>query len=918
MIKLLLDSSNFSEYFKFFNFDENNINNFSSSLMNLSSSLTIQNNEILIDDKEKISKYYILLKGKCKIFEEIKYIEYHTPKEYYLLLIDLLKEGEVKILKNTLTENKNILDIEFKIIDRLNFLLFLNEIKYQLDKFITKYSYILKIFQNYLIDFERFDIKKEVLIDLQNQEDFRKITKYCNDKLKVEFENIENIQDTEKYKIITQNNEKLPFTIFKIVDKDYIKLNSFIWEHILLNETIQEFEKFYNEKIFANFQIKKTKHQNQENKNLELISEENQINGDIVSKRFSVNSLKNNNGKNYINSNENKNDKFIDNEDSSNIIEYDISFSKITIKTESNCEFLFFDKNEFLEIFNLEKNKIKIREMVFLSDNYFFSSISKKVFEKKYFTQFSIKRYNLDNVIFKEDEKSDKLYFVKEGVIEISIHKNVLELFSLVKNLLKYEPQLKNLIDSDVENKIHNQIKDILKDLSIKRKFSIFKFDSKDIIGLESIYLGINTIYQATVVSRKAIIYEINNSTLKFLKRETSEIRNIFDSLALDKLAIFLKRINYLKDIFMRNFDNKITEEQNKIKLSSKLEKNLKKLTKRSAARSVNIISEDFIAIDKYNEIKEMFLSNSQNNKKNNINEINTKTNKLIIDNIDKISENNSKINKLKLKNKTEKKNNLKDLYLETEITEKSIKKLKKIENEIIGKIINNDEDFINPITLPNINEKITTCVIIKNHKDLALNLNNKKKIPEKNNLKIVDFNNINLCNNYQKTKSISTIVNNTESSYNQYNTNVTEPNIVKSNIENNLFKIESKKSNLITDISKKDFTSYNLISENLSKVLENYNNKSENFNIHNKSSSISSANLSFENLESKKNNFDTYTFESSEKKPKIITKVKESPKKDVDLLRFYNNYKSLRKISINFKMEEFFKEGVPLSTKAF
>lgn len=888
-LQVYIESSGLNDYLKGLNFDENNIKNFLPNILQSCSFFEVSENKLLIQYNEKIERYYILISGRCKFYKQTKTTMQITMKEYYQLLIQLQRRGDIEKIKKNMEENKDKITIQYPDLDRLNHLLFLQEFKYNLYKCRTKYNDVIKIFNEFFVNLKQYDIDQEELLRFNNSKNFEGLSKYCKMKLKEEFEAEEFKDDLIKYKLNDNANEKLFFRICDTVDLGEIPINSFISEEFLCQhkeyrEEIDSSHMLYENNLLTEEKISQERKTNKKytiskdlasksnigsdlkgytrNSTLNILSDDDNIN-----KLDDIKNLSRNDKVIQTSLNLNKINKFnvkkkpsINSQNHNN--EEDAVFCSISIICESDCSFLVINKEDFVEYTNQEKQKIKTRDIVYLTDNFFFGSINKKIFEKKYYEKFELKTYSFESILFREKENPEKLFIVKEGIIEISLNKNLLELTALIKDLIKLEPSLKNSIDNNSDYKANNQLKNIVNEISKKRKITIFKYDSNDIIGMESIFLNHSYFYKATVISKKALIYEIDVNYVKNLNRESNEIRENFYNISLDKLNSFLQRIIYLKNVYLRTFDNKITEEQMKIKMNMNLKKNLEKMEERNINNGVNVLSKEVISLDKYNIIKDMLL------------------------------------NKGNYKRGGEQDKNINNQYE-----------------------IHNHKKFINyPILVTNISDEendintFSKKIVVVNN-----NLRSKKNETKLNPICKND-------NSLRNTRNISND-NNPYSKIRQEPLIENEDEKIPSR-KKKILSIDSKTSNIKREIDKspisnnmkktKDTNDSSIEIDNRKKKLDLINSLGNSRK--NNDSQVESQNVSDVNIEAKKKDFDLLILGEKESKDKDNLKFfkRQNSDNNIDLIKYYNNYKSLRKASINFKIGEFFKEGVPLSTKAF
>jgi hypothetical protein len=345
------------------------------------------------------------------LFDISKNIEhYYIPKTIINNtnnFIKLLNEKLIIIIKGNITLNKYSHKIsEFTIEEFLKYLNNIKKTEYYLYKEILKFH---KTFE---------------ILNLDNYEKYRNF--FLQKKLKDSFDNEKN-----KISNFTIENKS---EIFKIL-KDYGEYDK---ENISLD--IKELEKISN---FIQIQSSTT--------------------GKIIPKlenKF-YNTLKNSLffSKEFINDIPDKEKEFLD---SLNI--YESKFYKVLkqnhIKTymESdiiNQEDIYFDnesdfpififneetnfaimeKKLFYENILSEKKKLRISNCQFLFDLIFDKFLIKKNFEIKYFDNFKYGELNKGDVIYKENDKVDYVYFIIEGQLDLNIKKN---LFTIYEDLLGF------------------------------------------------------------------------------------------------------------------------------------------------------------------------------------------------------------------------------------------------------------------------------------------------------------------------------------------------------------------------------------------------------------------------------------------------------------------------------------------------
>jgi len=130
-------------------------------------------------------------------------------------------------------------------------------------------------------------------------------------------------------------------------------------------------------------------------------------------------------------------------------------------------------------------NKIIEEKVLFLTLNFFFKKILRNKFKKYYYQYFEYEKYKKGDIIFKENEKANYLYFIENGELLISSKKSIIENYNIINkiekilNLKEFE---NNLID------IKNEILDMKDKLFLKDKKILFYLTNKIIVGIESIF----------------------------------------------------------------------------------------------------------------------------------------------------------------------------------------------------------------------------------------------------------------------------------------------------------------------------------------------------------------------------------------------------------------------------------------------
>lgn len=107
-----------------------------------------------------------------------------------------------------------------------------------------------------------------------------------------------------------------------------------------------------------------------------------------------------------------------------------------TIKAKEDCFLGIIDIKQYLELIYAEKQKIAIKDQLFILEHFLFKNISHNVFKLKYFANFICCKFIKDEYLFKQLSDLDYVYFILEGEISLSISNiNFKEINVLIKNL---------------------------------------------------------------------------------------------------------------------------------------------------------------------------------------------------------------------------------------------------------------------------------------------------------------------------------------------------------------------------------------------------------------------------------------------------------------------------------------------------
>ena len=230
-----------------------------------------------------------------------------------------------------------------------------------------------------------------------------------------------------------------------------------------------------------------------------------------------------------------------------------------TIKTVEDTDFYYLELGYYKTYLKEEKRRLTMKEVLFLVNNFFFHNISPQYFEKKFLNLFIYEEKYQNEFIFREDENADFVYFIKKGNCDIYIKKNVFEIYNLIYYLYQLETDpnfnLKNILNGNYQNDflaLQKQFKEV-------EKTKLFYLNLIDTIGIESIYFGLNYLYNVKVSSRTIAYYKIEVKHLLSIFQDEPICFFDFKKECFKKINLLLERLTDLNVTKIEMIDDKET-----------------------------------------------------------------------------------------------------------------------------------------------------------------------------------------------------------------------------------------------------------------------------------------------------------------------------------------------------------------------
>lgn len=405
-----------------------------------------------------------------------------------------------------------------------------------------------------------------------------------------------------------------------------------------------------------------------------------------------------------------------------------------TIICTEDTHFGVLNLDVYTEYLSSEKQKMINREVVFLLDNNLFKEIHSKNFERKYFQLFISEEYSRNTLLFKENQAVEYIYFIKEGEIELSMNKSLIEIHGFT-NQLSYLTKFNYPSYS-----LKSEPKSVMNELSKIRLLKLFIYGAKEIMGIQEVFYGINHLKQAKAFSDKVRVYKISVSNFKKICELEKNIENGYESTAKSKINCLAKRIMEIKNNLLSMID------KNKSYISKMEKIKLKEEEKKPKFKYFEYTAD--VPLIKSNRMNNNSLTINTNNSYTD-EEMTVKSNTINVDIIEKNDTKKDKTEKSEncviLPRITLKNSNLFDLKYENFLIEKIKKDLNKLKKrndyvplriDNLTQIMKSDDSFCdtnNLLSLRYINTEptITDLNTIQNSEDDINHLHTDEKIKD-------------------------------------------------------------------------------------------------------------------------------------------------------------------------------------------
>ncbi len=239
----------------------------------------------------------------------------------------------------------------------------------------------------------------------------------------------------------------------------------------------------------------------------------------------------------------------------------DDSNENSSVRAEENSLYAFISKELYLNVTSENKKKEKLKELLFLWENFIFTHLSPLIFEKYFFPLFKLIELKRNDILYEQGSEITNLYIIKEGQVTINFYGNMIDIFNIIKfcidTIIEKNPtnltinelnQLKILYLNDIELlKIKRKESFLKNEISKKHNFEICIMDGYIFFVLDEFFLSNNHLTTCKVSTEKAKLYKINKSDFSRIIKEEKNIKTQFLNLAYNQIISLIKRLYNLK-----------------------------------------------------------------------------------------------------------------------------------------------------------------------------------------------------------------------------------------------------------------------------------------------------------------------------------------------------------------------------------
>ena len=246
-------------------------------------------------------------------------------------------------------------------------------------------------------------------------------------------------------------------------------------------------------------------------------------------------------------------------------LQHEDSKRTATIITNTECILGYLSKSAYEACLSEIELKRRKHEVNFIMSFAIFDQMNWISFENKYFNYFKREFCSQSEIIIKQGEISNKIFFIMDGQFEISSSLSIGGIFRIIR-------QKRRAAVDKYELKLNKQ----------KHKLRLSICNNKDIIGLsDCCFFNQNgeeiSFVNVTCISNKSIVFTLEKSILNSLKKKIPEISDNLKEIIDKREKIMVDRLISIFNIFLKKRQIKINKNLMKNKTRNNSSKNPKK-----------------------------------------------------------------------------------------------------------------------------------------------------------------------------------------------------------------------------------------------------------------------------------------------------------------------------------------------------
>ena len=297
-----------------------------------------------------------------------------------------------------------------------------------------------------------------------------------------------------------------------------------------------------------------------------------------------------------------------------------------TIICNEDCIFGTLKKKTYDNCIKVTFEKIRSSNINFLINCDLFKGVKYEVFMKKYYNYFTIIHFKQGNFLFKQNEKRNEIYIIKNGLVEINIKSTYRDLVKII-NLKNYNL---NVEDEIIQLKKKNLTFGNL--LTKSKLFKIIKLGKNEILGLND-YINNDELFYCNAICKSNIleVFSINYKIFTNICDTDFTINENLNLYNIKRNNKIFERINLMRSNYLNKDIDNIQRDLNDFSKEFDEKKDLMKINKNKVLLNTvykpNKFSKLFKKINyRNNNIKFRHLNNHIHNRTDSSNEKN-KTN---------------------------------------------------------------------------------------------------------------------------------------------------------------------------------------------------------------------------------------------------------------------------------------------------